>query len=321
MQYRRLGTSDLNVSRICFGCWQLSPHFWGDVPLAPWEEALKTALDVGINFIDTADAYGNGHAEESLGAVFGRNTGMRDRIVLATKFFWSFEDGGPDTYPNTQHDYILRACEASLKRLRTDHIDLYQIHSFDPLTRPDEVGEALLRLKREGKVRWFGVSNLNAEQMRLYQRWFPIHSLQPQYSLFSRGIESNELPFCLSNDIGVMVYSPLYRGLLSGKYAADHVFTDRRTRDPLFRGAAFARVREGIEELRPMADGLGLTLAEFALSWVLRHPAITSAISGIKSPEHVLGSVKAAEVVMPVETWNRAADLMARVRREALEAK
>lgn len=319
MQYRQLGRTDLRVSRICFGCWQLSPRFWGEVPVEPWEAALRTALDAGINFVDTADAYGNGHAEDCLGAVFAREPGTRDRVVLATKFYWNFESG-QGAFPDTRHDYILRACEASLKRLRTDRIDLYQIHAHDPLTRPEDVAAALLRLRREGKVRWFGVSNLNPEQMRLYARWFPVDCLQPPYSLLAREVESETLPYCLAEGMGVIVYSPLYRGLLSGKHPPGHVFSDTRGLDPLCRGAALARIQAGLEELRPVAASLGLTLPQLAVRWVLRHPAVTCAISGIKTPEHVTGIVKAADEALPAEVWHQAAGILARARKEALAA-
>ena len=179
MQLRTLGSSDLQVSPICFGCWQLSPAWWGVVPVEPWAKAVKTALDHGVNFIDIADAYGDGLAETELGKLFQRE-GVRDRFVLATKFYWNFTAPG-GRHPDTTRDYILRACEASLRRLQTDRIDLYQIHGWDPLTRPDEVAAAFAQLQREGKVRWFGVSNLNPEQMELYRGHFNLASLQPPY--------------------------------------------------------------------------------------------------------------------------------------------
>lgn len=320
MQYRQLGQTDLKVSRICFGCWQLSSNFWGNIPVEPWKEALQTALDAGINFIDTADAYGNGHAESSLGDVFVQQPGLRDRIVLATKFYWNFESG-KGAFPDSRHDYILRACEASLKRLRTDFIDLYQIHAFDFLTRPDEVAAALLRLQREGKVRWFGVSNMNPEQMRMYSRWFPIECLQPLYSLVTRDIEAETLPYCLAQNIGVIVYSPLYRGLLSGKYEPGATFTDSRRHDPLFRDSALKRIQAGLADLMPMAEAVGLSLPQFAVRWTMTHPAVTCAISGIKTSDQVTGIVKAADEDLPHEIWYRAAGIMDRARREALAEK
>jgi aryl-alcohol dehydrogenase-like predicted oxidoreductase len=303
MQLRQLGASDLKVSSICFGCWQLSPAFWGDIPVEPWAAAVKAALDHGVNFIDTADAYGDGLAETELGKLFHRE-GIRDRFVLATKFYWNFH-GEHGRYPDTTRDYILRACEASLRRLQTDHIDLYQIHAWDPLTRPDEVAAAFQQLQREGKVRWLGVSNLNPEQMELYRGHFNLTSLQPPYSLLARDIEAREFPYCLRHNVGVLSYSSLHRGLLGGRYTAYTRFGDHRGKAPMFQGEEFKAILAAVEEAKGIAAGLGLTMAELAVRWVLTHPAVTSAIVGVKTPEHITGVVKAADAVLPPETWHR----------------
>ncbi len=318
MQYRQLGQTDLNVSRICFGCWQLSPSWWGEVPVEPWAAAVQAALDAGVNFIDTADAYGDGLAETELGKLFQRE-GHRDRFVLATKFDWNFSTG-PARFPDTTRDYILRACEASLRRLQTDHIDLYQIHAWDPITRPDEVAAALQQLKREGKVRWFGVSNLNPEQMELYRAHFEVSSLQPPYSLLARDIEARELPYCLRHNIGVLNYSSLYRGLLGGRYTADTKFDDHRAKTPLFHGAGLPHVLAAVEEAKVIAAGLGLTMPQLAVRWVLTHPAITSAIVGVKKPEHITGILAAADDRLPQELWHRLAVRFAKAKHEALAA-
>lgn len=309
MRTKQLGKTDLNVSRIAFGCWQLSPAFWGEVPLGPWEAAIHAALDCGINFIDTADAYGDGYAEKSLGAFFKKEK-LRDRFVLATKFYWRADATG-ERFPDTTHDYILSACEASLRRLQTDHIDLYQIHAFDPLTRPEEVASALQDLQRQGKIRWIGVSNLNAEQMRMYERYFEISSLQPPYNLLDRDIEAAELPYCLAQRIGVIAYSPLFRGLLSGKYDRTHTFSDSRKDAPEFTGERFGRILDALASLRPMADGYGLTLAQLAVRWILTHPALTAAIVGIKERAHVESIVAAADADLPPNDWHRVAQALA----------
>lgn len=315
MKTMQLGDSDLEVSRICFGCWQLSPKFWGEVALEPWEEALKKALDIGVNFIDTANAYGEGYAESSLGEFFSK-TGLRDEFILATKFYWNFEE--EPRYPDTRYDSIMKECEASLKRLQTDRIDLYQIHATDPLTRPDEVAKALLKLQEEGKVRWFGVSNQNPEVMRMYQKHFRVSSLQPVYNMLQRDIEKHEFPYCIAENIGVMVYSPLARGLLSGKYAADHVFDDPRNNDPRFSGDAFKRIVEGTDELRPFADKYNLTIAQLAIRWVLTHPVVTCAIVGIKTVEHIETIAPAAADVLPPDDWHKMAKIMDAASAEAL---
>lgn len=314
MKYAQLGKTDLVVSRICFGCWQLSPRFWGDIPLEPWHEALKAALEVGVNFVDTADAYGDGYAESSLGEYL-HSEGLRERFIIATKFLWNFE--GERRHADTRYEYILRECEASLKRLRTDRVDLYQIHGFDPLTIPEEVGAAFARLKKEGKVRWFGVSNMNPEQIRMYAKHFEVSSLQPPYNLLIRDVERDELPYCLSERIGVISYSPLYRGLLTGKYARDHVFDDHRANVPYFAGAKYHRIMDGLDELRPIAEDLGLDLAQLAIRWITSHPAITAPIVGIKEPEHITGIVKAVDEPLPIELWNQVASIVATAKAEA----
>lgn len=313
MQHRQLGKTDLIVSRICFGCWQLSPRFWGEVPLDPWHEALRRSVDLGVNFIDTADAYGDGYAEETLGDYLHKE-GLRDEFVLATKFYWNFQK---ERHPDTRHDYILRACEDSLRRLKTDRIDLYQIHAWDPLTRPEEVAAAFGRLKKEGKVRWFGVSNLNADQMRMYLEYFDIECLQPRYSLLSREIEDRELPVCLEKRIGAIAYSPLFRGLLTGKYARDHKFTDQRQEVPLFNGKPFQRMLDACEEARSIAEGLNLSLGQLAIRWVLTHPALTSAIVGIKNAEHLETICPAADSELPIDVWHRLAEIFGKAKKEA----
>jgi len=315
MQYTRLGKTDLDVSRICFGCWQLSPSFWGEVPVGPWADSVRAALDLGVNFIDTADAYGDGHAETELGKLL-KQDGTRDRFVLATKFYWNFADG--PRHPDTTPDYILRACEASLKRLQTDRIDLYQIHAWDAITRPDEVAKAFAQLKREGKVRWFGVSNLNPEQIDLYRSHFEVSCLQPPYSLLARDVEARELPYCLNHNIGVINYSPLFRGLLGGHYTADSIITGSRASGPLFHGEGLRIILAAIDEAKNIAAEFGLTMAELAMRWTLTHPAITSAIAGVKKPEHIKGVVKAVDDVLPQKTWHQLAVLFAKAKNEAL---
>jgi aryl-alcohol dehydrogenase-like predicted oxidoreductase len=308
MNYTKLGKTDLNVSRICFGCWQLSPRWWGEVPLDDWRAAADSALEIGVNFIDTADAYGDGFAESTLGDWMADRK-CRDRLVIATKFYWNFEQD--QRVPDTSHDYILRECEASLKRLRTDHIDLYQIHSWDPLTRPDEVAAAFEKLCKAGKVRWFGVSNLSAEQMRLYLSHFDVACLQPPYNMIERGVESAELPFCLDKQIGVITYSTLAKGLLTGKYSPDQTFDDARADDPRFRGERFERILGAVQKLQPIADKHGITLPQLAVRWVLTHPSVTSAIVGVKKPEHIETIVQAADDILPARDWHTAAGIIA----------
>jgi len=314
MRYVQLGKSDLIVSRICFGCWQLSPKFWGDVSLNEWQRAVRRALDLGVYFLDTADAYGEGYAESCLGEFLAKER-LRDRFAIATKFYWNFEQR--ERHPDTRYEHILRACDASLKRLQTDRIDLYQIHSWDPLLRPEEVAAAFGQLKKQGKVRWFGVSNFNADQIRMALRSFEVECLQPCYSLLAREIEEQELPVCLEKRVGVIAYSPLHRGLLTGKYAPGHRFDDHRDKAALFHGKPFERIQEGVRQLQPIADRHGLTLPQLAIRWVLTHPALSCAIVGVKKPEHIETIVAAAEANLPNPDWHKAASIMAHAKNDA----
>jgi len=301
MLYRQLGKTDLKVSTICFGCWQLSPSFWGEVSLDPWKEAVQKSLDQGVNFIDTANAYGNGYAEECLGDLLKKEN-LRKDFVIATKFYWNFESG--DTrYPDTSYDHILQACENSLQRLKIDCIDLYQIHSFDPLTNPEETAAALNRLKKEGKIRWIGVSNLNSAQIQMYQKYMDVECLQPCYNLLRRDPEKNELPLCLQEKIGVMAYSPLHSGLLSGKYKKDQVFEDFRKDSPLYQGKKFEQILDALESLESLRDKYHLTTPQLAIRWILTHPAITSAIVGIKTLDHIESIAKAGDDVLERPDW------------------
>jgi aryl-alcohol dehydrogenase-like predicted oxidoreductase len=303
--YRQLGKTDLMVSRICFGCWQQSPAYWGELAQDVWEKAVVGALDHGVNFIDTADAYGDGYAETRLGQVLAQH-GLRDRYLIATKFYWNFDDP-QKRFPDTRHDYILRECEASLRRLQTDRIDLYQIHAWDALMRPEEVATAFGKLQREGKVRWFGVSNWNAEQMRTLMQYFPLECLQPPYSLMARDIEAQELPYCLANRVGVIAYSPLFRGLLSGKYAPNHQFNDSRATQKYFSGEPFQKILDALGTLQPLAEKYNLSLPQLSIAWVLTHPALTSAIVGVKELEHIASIVAAAEVQLEQADWHHIA--------------
>ncbi len=314
MQYAQLGKTDLRVSRICFGCWQLSPAWWGAVPLGPWEKAVTAALDAGVNFIDTADAYGDGAAETALGDLLAREN-LRDRFVLATKFYWNFER--PERHPDTSPGYILRACEASLRRLKTDRIDLYQLHAFDPLSRPDETAAALLRLKQAGKIRWIGASNLNPEQMRMYGRHFDLACLQPKYNLLEREAEAQVLPYCLAERLAVIVYSPLCRGLLSGKYRRDQSFADSRAKHHYFQPPLFGRILDALDSLRPLAESHGLSIPQLAVRWVLTHPAVTCAIVGVKHSGHIAGIAPAADGILAPDEWHHAAGVLERARSAA----
>jgi aryl-alcohol dehydrogenase-like predicted oxidoreductase len=306
----RLGRTELLVSPVCFGTWQLSSRFWGKLDEEPIVAAVRRAFELGVNFYDTADAYGDGRAEEVLGGAVQELP--RDQIVVATKVFWRPSDR-PDgaRYPDLSADYIAAACDASLRRLKLDYIDLYQCHSFDPLTPVDQTIAAMERLKQAGKIRAYGTSNWTVEQMRHAQQvGGNFHSCQPPYSLLRRDIENDLLPFCAANDVGVLVYSPLQLGLLTGKYKGDETFSDTRGTRPDFQGERFRTICDRVGQLKPIAAKYGLSTVQLVLTVTLMHPGINCAIAGIKGPEHIEDASGAMGKSIEREDWYAVRNLL-----------
>jgi aryl-alcohol dehydrogenase-like predicted oxidoreductase len=262
----------------------LSPRFWGEQSKAEAIAAMKRAVDVGINFFDTADAYGDGYAESVLGEALRELP--RDQLVIATKFFNHFN---PDAsrYPDLSPEYLTARCEASLVRLGVETIDLVLLHFYDQMTPLADVAATLEKLRGKGKIRAFGVSNHNIEQTRAQRRFAEYSVTQPAYSLIDLSIEDELLPYCQSENIGVMVYSPMHKGLLTGKYTGEEQFDDFRQFHPDFHGERFRELCAAVQSLRPMADNYGLTVYQLILAATLMHPAIHVAICGIKTPAQI----------------------------------
>lgn len=284
MQRVTLGESGLAVSPVAFGTWQLSPRFWGEQSKEDTIAAMKLAFEKGINFFDTADAYGDGYAETVLGEAI-RDL-PRDELVIATKVFNHFN---PDAsrYPDLSPPHIVQRCEASLKRLAVETIDLYLLHSCDELTPLADVAETLGRLREQGKIRTLGVSNHTVEQLRAQRRFGPYSVVQPPYSLIDPSIEQDLLPYCQAENLGVMVYSPMHKGLLTGKYAGTETFDDFRRNHPDFQGERFRELASQVQSLRPLAERYGLTIYQLVLRATLMHPAIHVAVCGIKTPAQI----------------------------------
>jgi aryl-alcohol dehydrogenase-like predicted oxidoreductase len=279
-----LGKSGLKVSRVCFGTWQLSPRFWGEVPADQVADAVRTAVDLGINFFDTADAYGDGLAESVLGESL---RGLpRDKVIVATKVFNHYNADGT-RYPDLSPAYIAERCEASLARLRTDYIDLYLLHFYDQLTPLAEVAGAMEGLKAQGKIRHYGVSNFNAEELRAALAAGGFAVLQPPYSLIAAEAEQALFPLCLTHDVGVMVYSPMHKGLLTGKYKGTETFSDFRKHHPDFQGERFRMLAGAVASLAPIAASYGLSIYQLVLAATLSHPAIHAAVVGVKTREQI----------------------------------
>ena len=290
MERITLGESNLSVSPIAYGTWQLSPRFWGEQSKSDAIAAMRLAFEKGINFFDTADAYGDGYAETVLGEAL---KGLaRNEPVVATKVFNHFNPDG-SRYPDLSPAHIVERCERSLERLGVEAIDLYLLHLFDPLTPLADIAGALEMLKDQGKIKSFGLSNHSIEQCRAQRRFGPYSVVQPSYSLINPVGEADLLPYCQSENIGVMVYSPMHKGLLTGKYTGDETFTDFRSNDPDFQGERFRELCAKIQSLKPMADRNGLTLYQLVLTATLMHPSIKVAICGIKTPTQIEEAVGA----------------------------
>jgi len=286
-----LGATGLAVSPICFGTWQLSPRFWLDQSKDDVLKAMDVAFDGGVNFFDTADAYGDGYGETVLGEFIAGK--QRDHVVICTKVFNHFNPDG-SRYPDLSPSHIRRRCELELKRLGIETIDLYLLHAFEPLTPADDIAGMLDTLKEDGKIRHYGVSNHTLEQFRSQRQSGNYNVVQPAYSLLAPGIERDLLPYCQAFNVGVMVYSPLHKGLLTGKYTGQETFTDFRRFHPDFCNRRFQQICLAVRSLEPIAQKYELSIYQLVLAATLMHPAIHSAIVGIKTPaqmEEALGAM------------------------------
>jgi aryl-alcohol dehydrogenase-like predicted oxidoreductase len=299
MHTKRLGNSDLQITSIGIGAWAIGGGGWNG-SMGPQNDsdsipAIHAALDYGLNWIDTAALYGLGHSEEMVGrAIRGRTP--KPYIFTKCERVWD-EKGNVGAC--LQAESIRRECEASLRRLNVDVIDLYQIHWPEPDDDIEEGWGELARLKEEGKVRYIGVSNFSVEQMRRAQAIAPITSLQPPYAVVRREIEREILPFCLEENIGVIVYSPMYAGLLTGAMTRERVANflpeDWRRNLPGFKEPALARNLRVVEHLREIGRRHDRTPGEVAIAWTLKHPAVTGAIVGFRNPKQVQGIIGSAD--------------------------
>jgi 1-deoxyxylulose-5-phosphate synthase len=288
MRYRRLGSSDLDVSEIGLGSWLT---YGGGVGREQAEACVSKAFEVGINFVDTANVYARGGAEQFLGEVLAGRP--RDSYVLATKLYFPMNgDRG------LSREQVLKQIDASLARLRTDYVDLYQCHRYDRETPLEETMEALTEVVRQGKARYLGFSEWTAPQIRAAldlsrERGFEkFVSSQPQYSLLYRVPENEVIPLCAASGISQIVWSPLAQGTLTGKYLPGQEAPAGTRAASRMMGWAMDSFRdddvlEAVQRLRPIADGLGITMAQLALAWVLREPNVASAIVGASRPEQL----------------------------------
>jgi aryl-alcohol dehydrogenase-like predicted oxidoreductase len=326
MKLRKLGQSDLDITPIGIGAWAIGggqwEFGWGAQNDQESIDAIRTGLDLGINWIDTAAGYGLGHSETVVGRAVG---GLHRRPYIFTKCSLVWDDTGTISH-NLQAASIQRECEASLKRLGIDAIDLYQIHwpawkdapeSASPGSIEEAVG-ALARLKDQGKIRHIGVSNFNVQQMQRAQKVAPITSLQPPYSLVATRVEAAILPYALSQRIGVIVYSPMGSGLLTGAMTRERIVAmpedDWRKRDRNFQEPLLSRNLRLVETLRSVGQRHKVSPGEVAIAWTLKNPAVTAAIVGVRNAQQAKGNVGAASLEL---TSDELAEIQDRVVRQA----
>jgi aryl-alcohol dehydrogenase-like predicted oxidoreductase len=286
MESAKISGTSLVVSRIALGTWAIGGWMWGGSDDDESIATIRAALDHGINLIDTAPVYGFGHAEEIVGKAIAE-AGLRNRVLIATKVGLDWRNERP--FRNASRQRILREIDDSLRRLRTDHIDIYQVHWPDPLVPIAETAEAMEMLLRRGKIRAIGVSNFSVAQMEEFRRAAPIHVLQPPYNLFERGIEAGILPYCRAHDIAVFGYGALCRGLLAGRMRPDTQFAgdDLRLADPKFRPPRFARYLAAVQQLDQLAQRrFGRRIIHLAVRWMLDQ-GITAALWGARHPDQL----------------------------------
>lgn len=315
MEYRHLSDSDLRLSAITFGAWAAGSWMWGHTERNDAIDAIRTAYAEGVTSIDTAPVYGMGDSEEIVGEAI-RDI-ARDKIQILTKFGlrWDLPEGKfyfksknnegkfVNIHKYASKESVIEECENSLKRLGTDYIDLYQIHWPDVTTPIEETFEAVEKLIEQGKVRYAGVCNYNAEQLAKANNVVNIVSDQVPFSMVNRDIESETLPFCIRNNKAILAYSPLERGLLSGKMKPGQKFDegDHRKFHPSFKSDFIVKTNKILETIRPIAQSKGVTLAQLVLRWTLEREGITIALAGARNAEQARQNARAGELHLSLD--------------------
>ena len=283
MEYSTIIGPPLTVSRVAIGTWAIGGWMWGGTDEAQSVSTIRAALDNGINVIDTAPVYGFGRSEEIVGKAIAEGR-LRDKVVIATKVGLEWKDG--KVFRNASRGRIMREVEDSMRRLRTDYIDVYQVHWPDPLVPIEETAAAMQSLFKQGKIRAIGVSNFSVGQIEQFRNVAPLHVLQSPYNVFEREIEADLLPYCRRNNISTFGYGALCRGLLSGRMRSDTVFTgdDLRRTDPKFQQPRFAQYLSAVQRLEQLAQGrFGKHVIQLAVRWMLDQ-GVTTALWGARHP-------------------------------------
>ena len=318
MEYRKIGGSDLELSVISFGAWAIGGWMWGGAERKDAVEAIRAAYDLGVTSIDTAPIYGQGTSEDIVGeAIKGL---PRDKVQILTKYGMRWDlargnlafktkdnDGNDiDVHKFAGKESIIKECEDSLRRLGTDYIDLYQIHWPDLTTPIGETMETVSELIKQGKVLQAGVSNYNVEQMHEAEKYISLASNQVPYSMVKRNIEEELLPYCIENNKSILAYSPLERGLLTGKMKPGHQFEpgDHRAGLYFFKEENLKRTNEFLEKIKPLADEKGASLGQLVIRWTIAQPGITIALVGARDAKQAIQNAKAIDVELSKEEIN-----------------
>ena len=327
MKKNKLGTTELSITQLTFGAWAIGGWLWGGADKNLAAKAIKKAVDLGMTSIDTAPAYGFGLSEELIGRAI---KGKRDKVQILTKyglrwdtqkgvFFFDSKDNRNN--PVAMHRYsgkegIVYECEQSLKRLKTDYIDLYQIHWHDKSTPARETMEAVQSLVKSGKVRYAGVCNYSAELLDEAGKFISVCSNQVPYSMVKRDIESKLVPYCLKNKVSILAYSPLQRGILTGKITPGYAFNagDSRADTPYYQPENIKKINHFLSAIRPLAENRGITLSQLVINWTIQQPGITSALVGARSPEQVEENVKAADFMLSGEELTTINDQLQKIK-------
>jgi aryl-alcohol dehydrogenase-like predicted oxidoreductase len=307
MEVVGIAGTPLEISRVALGTWAMGGWMWGGTDEQESAATIRAAVEHGINLIDTAPAYGFGRSEEIVGKAL-YEAGLRSRVVIATKVGLEWKDG--NVFRNATRARILKEVEDSLRRLRTDHIDVYQVHWPDPLVAIEETAEAMAELYRQGKIRAIGVSNFSVEQMDRFRQVAPLHVLQPPYNLFERNAETALLPYCRGRGIATFGYGALCRGLLSGRMRPDTRFEgdDLRRTDPKFQPPRYAQYLSAVEQLDRFAqERFGKRVIHLAIRWALDQ-GISTALWGARKPDQL-------RAVDEVAGWRLDADAMGEIER------
>jgi aryl-alcohol dehydrogenase-like predicted oxidoreductase len=318
MEYRTIGDTDLSLSVIAFGAWAAGGWMWGGNDRKEAVQAIRSAFEEGVTSIDTAPIYGQGTSEEIVGeAIKGIS---RDKVQILTKFGMRWDlakgdfafhsknnEGKPiDIYRYAGRDSIRKEVDDSLKRLGTDYIDLYQIHWPETTTPIQETFETVADLIRQGKVRYAGVCNYNVAQLEEAGRYVNIAANQVPFSMVNKDIEKDTVPYCMKNNKGILAYSPLERGLLTGKMRPGQEFEDgdHRAQNPYFKNESISRTNTFLEKIMPLARDKGATLAQLVLRWTVEQPGITIALAGARNKKQSVQNARAAALDLNDEEVN-----------------